>query len=153
MVCNYNSLMRMEKDKFSLVEKVREAEEKEDTPLTISIGIAHDFPDIAKLNDMANDAIDVALSRGGDQVVVSHYGQELAFFGGKSTGVENTSKVKVRSMADSVATIIRGSSNVFIMGHTDMDMDALGAALGMMAVCDWVGVPSKIVYTYLMRTL
>ncbi len=147
MVCNYNSLMRMEKDKFSLVEKVREAEEKEDTPLTISIGIAHDFPDIAKLNDMANDAIDVALSRGGDQVVVSHYGQELAFFGGNSTGVENTSKVKVRSMADSVATIIRGSSNVFIMGHTDMDMDALGAALGMMAVCDWVGVPSKIVYT------
>ena len=147
MVCNYNSLMRMEKDKFSLVEKVREAEEKEDTPLTLSIGIAHDFPDIAKLNDMANDAIDVALSRGGDQVVVSHYGQELAFFGGNSTGVENTSKVKVRSMADSVATIIRGSSNVFIMGHTDMDMDALGAALGMMAVCDWVGVPSKIVYT------
>ena len=44
MVCNYNSLARMEKDRFSLVEKVRAAEEKEDVPLTLSIGIAHDFP-------------------------------------------------------------------------------------------------------------
>ncbi|MCQ2911988.1 MAG: DHH family phosphoesterase [Bacilli bacterium] len=147
MVCNYTSLARMEKDQFSLLETVRSCSEKGEIPLTLSIGIAHDFPDIAKLNEMASDAIDVALSRGGDQVVVSHYGQELAFYGGKSTALENTSKVKVRSMADSVATIIRGSSNVYIMGHSDMDMDSLGAALGMMAICDWLKVPSKIVYT------
>lgn len=147
MVCNFTSLSRMEKDRFSILETVRSCSEKGETPLTLSIGIAHDFPDIAKLNEMASDAIDVALSRGGDQVVVSHYGQELAFYGGKSAALENTSKVKVRSMADSVATIIRGSSNVFIMGHSDMDMDSLGAALGMMAICDWLKVPSKIVYT------
>ena len=147
MVCNYTSLSHMEKDQFSILETVRACSEKGETPLTLSIGIAHDFPDIAKLNEMASDAIDVALSRGGDQVVVSHYGQELAFYGGKSAALENTSKVKVRSMADSVATIIRGSSNVFIMGHSDMDMDSLGAALGMMAICDWLKVPSKIVYT------
>jgi len=147
MVCNYTSLARMEKDQFSILESVRSCSEKGDTPLTLSIGIAHDFPDIAKLNEMASDAIDVALSRGGDQVVVSHYGQELAFYGGKTAALENTSKVKVRSMADSVATIIRGSSNVYIMGHADMDMDSLGSALGVMAICDWVGVQSKIVYT------
>ncbi len=147
MVCNYKSLSHMEKDQFSILETVRACSEKGETPLTLSIGIAHDFPDIAKLNEMASDAIDVALSRGGDQVVVSHYGQELAFYGGKSAALENTSKVKVRSMADSVSTIIRGSSNVFIMGHSDMDMDSLGAALGMMAICDHLKVPSKIVYT------
>lgn len=146
MVCNYASLARMEKDKFSLLEDIRNSNEKGETPLTLSIGIAHNFPDITKLSEMAGDAMDVALSRGGDQVVVSHYGQELAFFGGKSVALENSSKVKVRSMSDSVATIIRGASNVFIMGHNDLDMDALGAALGMMSICEWLKVPSKIVY-------
>lgn len=147
LVCNYASLSRMEKDKFSLLESIRNCGEKGETPLTLSIGIAHDFPDITKLSEMASDAMDVALSRGGDQVVVSHYGKELAFFGGKTVALENTSKVKVRSMADSVSTIIRGASNVFIMGHTDIDMDALGAALGMVSICEWLGIPSKIVYT------
>ena len=146
-VCNYSSLSKMEKDKFSLLDKVRIAQKREDVPLTLSIGLAHDFPDISKLNEMASDAISVALSRGGNQVVVSQYGHELAFYGGKSEAVEATSKVKVRSVADSVATIIKQSSNVLIMGHTDMDMDALGSALGMMAFCDWCGKNSRIVYS------
>ena len=146
-VCNFASLNKMEKDHFSLLDKVRVAQSGEDVPLTLSIGFSHDFPDISKLNEMASDAISVALSRGGNQVVVSRYGHELAFYGGKSEAVETTSKVKVRSVADSVSTIIKQSSNVFIMGHNDMDMDALGSSLGMMAICDWCGKPSKIVYS------
>ncbi len=146
-VCNYSSLAKMEKDHFSILDKVRVAQSGEDVPLTLSIGFSHDFPDISKLNEMASDAISVALSRGGNQVVVSRYGHELAFYGGKSEAVETTSKVKVRSVADSVSTIIKQSSNVLIMGHSDMDMDALGSSLGMMAFCDWCGKPSKIVYS------
>ncbi len=146
-VCNFTSLNKMEKDHFSLLDKVRVAQSGEDVPLTLSIGFSHDFPDISKLNEMASDAIAVALSRGGNQVVVSRYGHELAFYGGKSEAVETTSKVKVRSVADSVSTIIKQSSNVLIMGHNDMDMDALGSSLGMMAICDWCGKPSKIVYS------
>ncbi len=146
-VCNFASLNKMEKDHFSLLDKVRIAQSGEDVPLTLSIGFSHDFPDISKLNEMASDAISVALSRGGNQVVVSRYGHELAFYGGKSEAVETTSKVKVRSVADSVSTIIKQSSNVLIMGHNDMDMDALGSSLGMMAICDWCGKPSKIVYS------
>ena len=146
-VCNFSSLAKMEKDRFSLLDKVRVAQSGEDVPLTLSIGFSHDFPDISKLNEMASDAISVALSRGGNQVVVSRYGHELAFYGGKSEAVEATSRVKVRSVADSVSTIIKQSSNVLIMGHSDMDMDALGSSLGMMAFCDWCGKPSKIVYT------
>ncbi len=146
-VCNFASLNKMEKDHFSLLDKVRVAQSGEDVPLTLSIGFSHDFPDISKLNEMASDAISVALSRGGNQVVVSRYGHELAFYGGKSEAVETTSKVKVRSVADSVSTIIKQSSNVLIMGHNDMDMDALGSSLGMMAICDWCGKPSKIVYS------
>jgi c-di-AMP phosphodiesterase-like protein len=145
-VCNYASLQKMEDDKFSILEKVRQAGAKDDNPLTLSIGFAHDFPDVGKLNDMATNALDVALSRGGDQAVVSQYGAELRFFGGKTAAVETTSKVRVRSVADSVISLIKSSSNVFIMGHQDMDMDALGASLGIMSLCDWCNKPSRIIY-------
>jgi cyclic-di-AMP phosphodiesterase len=145
-VCDHGSLQKMEDDKFSILEKVRQAGSKLDNPLTLSIGYAHDFPDVSKLNEMATNALDVALSRGGDQAVVSQYGSELRFFGGKTAAVETTSKVKVRSVADSIVSLIKSSSNVYIMGHQDMDMDSLGAALGVVAICDWCGRPSKIIY-------
>ncbi|MFA7700931.1 MAG: DHH family phosphoesterase, partial [Bacilli bacterium] len=145
-LCNYTSLMRMKKDRFSLLEKVRELGAKEETPPTLSIGLAHDFPDVIKLNEMAGNAIDIAMSRGGDQVVVSKYGDELIFFGGKSEAQEKRNKVKVRVMADSVLSLIKNSSNVIIMGHTAMDMDALGACLGMRAICEYCNKSSHIVY-------
>ncbi|HPM07272.1 MAG TPA: DHH family phosphoesterase [Bacilli bacterium] len=145
-LCNYSSLSRMKKDRFSLLEKVRELGAKEETPPTLSIGLAHDFPDVVKLNEMAGNAIDIAMSRGGDQVVVSKYGDELIFFGGKSEAQEKRNKVKVRVMADSVLSLIKNSSNVIIMGHTAMDMDALGACLGMRAICEYCNKSSHIVY-------
>ncbi len=146
MVCNYESLQKMMADKFSLLETIHKIGEKEDTPPTLSIGIAHDFPDVVKLNEMANSAIEIAMSRGGDQVVVSRYGQDLVFFGGKSEAQENRNKVKVRVMADSVISLIKNSSNVLIMGHTMADMDAIGACLGMKAICEYCSKPSLIVY-------
>lgn len=145
-LCNFTSLQRMKKDRFSLLEKVRELGAKEETPPTLSIGLAHDFPDVIKLNEMAGNAIDIAMSRGGDQVVVSKYGDELIFFGGKSEAQEKRNKVKVRVMADSVLSLIKNSSNVIIMGHTAMDTDALGACLGMRAICEYCNKSSHIVY-------
>lgn len=145
-VCNYNSLYKLEQDGFSVLEKVRLAGKGEENPLTLSIGFAHDFPDVGKLNEMSTSAVDVALSRGGDQAVVSQYGAELKFFGGKTAAFESTSKVKVRSIADSLISLIKSSSNVYIMGHTDMDMDALGSCLGVMAICDWCKKRSRIIY-------
>ncbi len=145
-VCNFNALAQMEKDGFSVMEKVRAVQDKEDIPLTLSIGFAHDFPDVGKLYEMTEGAIDTALARGGDQAVVSQHGKELRFFGGKSVAIENTSKVKVRSMVGGLAKLIEDSSGVFIMGHADMDMDALGSCLGIKAICDWCGKNSKIVY-------
>ena len=146
MICNYESLKKMIDDKFSILETIHKIGEKEDTPPTLSIGIAHDFPDVVKLNEMANSAIEIAMSRGGDQVVVSRYGQDLMFFGGKSEAQENRNKVKVRVMADSVISLIKNSSNVLIMGHTMADMDAIGACLGMKAICEYCGKPSSIIY-------
>ncbi len=145
-VCNFNALDQMEKDGFSIMTKVRAVQDKEDTPLTLSIGFAHDFPDVGKLYEMTEGAIDTALARGGDQAVVSQYGKELRFFGGKSAAVENSSKVKVRSLTGGLTRIINDSSMVYIMGHTEMDMDALGSCLGIKAICEYCNKPAKIVY-------
>ncbi len=146
LVCNFESLQKMENDKFSLLEKIHLIGENEDTPPTLSMAFAHDIPDINKLNEMTNAAIEIAMSRGGDQVVVSPYGQSLKFYGGKVEAQESRNKVKVRVMADSVLSLIRNSSNVIIMGHAVADMDAIGACLGMKSVCDYCKKPVKIVY-------
>ena len=146
ILCTNESLKSMINDKFSLLTRIHEIGEKEQTPPTLSIGIAYDFPDVVKLNEMANSAIEIAMSRGGDQVVVSQYGQDLVFFGGKSEAQENHNKVKVRVMADSVISLIKNSKNILIMGHAMTDMDSLGACLGMKAMCDYCNKPANILY-------
>ena len=146
IICNFESLEKMIADKFSLLDKIHEIGEKEATPPTLSIGIAYDYPDVVKLNDMSVSALEIATSRGGDQVVVSQYGQDLTFFGGKSEAQENHNKVRVRVMGDAVISLIRNSASVIIMGHSMLDMDAFGACLGIKAICDTLGKQSKIVY-------
>ena len=145
MLCNYDAYMKMRNDNFSIVDKVRQVSFGEDIPLTLSIGIARDFPDVVKLNELANAALNIAMSRGGDQVVVSVYGKEMEFYGGKTEAQEKRSRVKIRVLADSLINLIKNSSNVLIMGHTNMDMDALGSCLGIKAICDRVNTPSKVV--------
>lgn len=147
-LCNYESLARMKKDNFSLLDRVRKLTKDSELNITLSIGFAHDFPDdVVKLNEMASNAIDIAISRGGDQVVVNQYGEELAFYGGLTQVQERRNKVKVRSLADGLIGLIKNASNVIIMSHTDMDLDALGSALGVKALVDSVGKPVKIIYT------
>lgn len=145
-VCAYESLKKMENDKFSLLDHVRQESNNDRSRLTLSIGFAYNFPDIPKLNEMANKALDTCLARGGDQVVVSEYGADLRYFGGKTAAVENTSRVKLRSIANSLTELIKKSTNVYVMGHMDADMDALGACLGVLAMCEWAEKKCQIVY-------
>lgn len=145
-VCNYTSLFKMEQDKFSILDSVKKIEFHDEIKPTLSIGFAHDFPDVTKLNEMASNAIEIAMSRGGDQAVVSKYGSELEYFGGKSNAIESTNKVKVREFSNALMTLIRKSSNVIIMGHTNMDMDALGSSLGVLEICNYCGKNGHVVY-------
>lgn len=145
MLCNYDAFHKMQEDHFSIVDKVRNVSFGEDIPLTLSIGIARDFPDVVKLNELASAALAIAMSRGGDQVVVSAYGKEMEFYGGKTEAQEKRSRVKIRVLADSLINLIKNASNVLIMGHTNMDMDALGSCLGVKAICDRVETPAKLV--------
>ena len=145
MLCNYEAYSKMKDDNFSIVDKVRSISFGGDVPLTLSIGIARDFPDVVKLNELANAALEIAMSRGGDQVVVSVYGKEMEFYGGKTEAQEKRSRVKTRVLADSLINLIKGASNVLIMGHTNMDMDALGSCLGVKAICERLKIPARLV--------
>ena len=145
MLCNYEAYSKMKDDNFSIVDKVRSVSFGEDIPLTLSIGIARDFPDVVKLNELASAALDIAMSRGGDQVVVSVYGKEMEFYGGKTEAQEKRSRVKIRVLADSLINLIKNASNVLVMGHTNMDMDALGSCLGVKAICERLKIPAQLV--------
>lgn len=145
LLCNYDSFCKIREDGFSILDKAREVSKDADTPLTLSIGIAYDFPDVVKLNEMASTALDIAMSRGGDQAVISAYGSEMEFIGGKTDATEKRNRVKTRVLADSLISLIKSASNVLIMGHTQMDMDALGAALGTQAICNRLGIRNRIV--------
>ena len=145
ILCNYHSLEEMKADDFSIVDKVRRIGYEEGSPLTLSIGIAHEFPDVIKLNELAAQALDIARSRGGDQVALSAYGSDMEFFGGRTEAQEKRNRVQIRVLADSLIGLIKASKKVLIMGHTQMDMDALGACLGVKAICNRVKIQSKVV--------
>lgn len=145
IICNFDSFSSVKADNFSIVDKVRKISSTGGVPLTLSIGFAHDFPDVNKLNELALSALDIAMTRGGDQVVVSKYGHDMEFFGGKSEAQEKRSRVQMRVYADSLIGLIKNASNILIMGHTNMDMDAFGACLGIKAMCDRLNKGSKLV--------
>ena len=143
---NYEQYEKMVADRFSLINEVREENSDEEYELTLSIGISIGLNDVVKLNELATSALDVALSRGGDQVVISPYGENLIFIGGRSEAKVKRNRVKIRVLSRSIETLIKDSSNVLIMGHKDMDLDALGSALGLYYFSKECGKQTKIIY-------
>ena len=101
--------------------------------VTISIGIGNGCDSLVESEQNAKKALDMALGRGGDQVVVNEKG-EYAFFGGVSEGIEKLSKVRTRIIANSIQKVVAESDKVFIMGHCFADMDCVGASVGLQPV-------------------
>lgn len=145
VVCTRASYEKVLADNFSLIEEVRN-DVDDDNELTLSIGFAVGSNDFIKLNELASSSLDVALSRGGDQVVISPYGENLIFIGGKTEAKSRQNRVKIRVLSKSLHALISDASNVFIMGHTDMDMDALGAALGVVSIVKSANKDALIIY-------
>lgn len=129
------------KDKFKLIDDVRKTFPDS---FTLSIGVAYGFPDYAKLAELASNALDVALSRGGDQTVIQPFSQQMIFIGGKTELLPSRNRVKIRTLSNSFLTILQDYSNVIIMGHTNTDFDAIGSCLGVYLLCKYVNIPAKI---------
>ena len=117
-------------DKFSVLDAIRDIKVGEGVYPTLSIGMGKDADGIPELYKNATLSLEMALSRGGDQAVVRNR-SDFAFYGGRSKTTEKRTKVKSRVMANALSELMADAGEVYIMGHSFADMDALGAAAGV----------------------
>ena len=137
-------LQHFKEDKFSVLDSVREVLGANNVPATLSIGIGQDGETLEELAQYASQSIDMALSRGGDQVVIKNH-HNFEFYGGRAKELEKRTKVKSRVMANALGSLIADSSKLFVMGHTVPDLDAFGACVGVCAIARKLGVPYYII--------
>ncbi len=129
---------------FSVLDEVRSIQSRSGVMATLSIGIGKGGESFAECFHFAGVALDMALSRGGDQAVIKER-YEFEFYGGLSKELEKRTKVKSRVVANALMQLIRESSRVMIMGHQSSDMDSVGAAVGMACAVRAHGKPVNIV--------
>lgn len=138
------NLQRMIRDKFSVLEDVRRfTYEGKNTDISLSIGIGKS-DDLIEANTFARQALDMAQSRGGDQVAIKK-DTEYVFYGGVSAGFEKRNKVRTRLIAKTIAEIISDCDNVLIMGHRFSDFDSFGSCIGMLSIVDHFQKPAHII--------
>ena len=130
--------------RFDVLDAVREVVAGEGVAATLSIGVGRDADSFETLFKNASVALEMALSRGGDQAVVKDK-LNFEFYGGRSKATEKRTKVKSRVMANALAEIIDEAKQVYVMGHSYADMDALGAAAGVCAIVRKRGKKCRIV--------
>ena len=118
------------KARFAILDMVRGFSGDEGVQVTLSIGVGRLAGTLAEGEEMAAQALDMALGRGGDQAAVCT-AEGFSFFGGVSRGVEKRSKVKSRIIAAALKDLMGQSTNVLVMGHKSSDLDSLGASIGM----------------------
>ena len=120
-------------EKFAVLDSIRAVKVAEGLNPTLSIGVGKDTDSIAELYKGANLSLEMALSRGGDQAVVRTR-QDFSFYGGRTKTAEKRTKVKSRVMANALGELMEDAKQIYIMGHSYADMDALGAAAGLMCI-------------------
>lgn len=144
LILNRLTLKNLEATRFDVLDDVRELTEEHKIPMTISMGLATEGNRLIELGQMAQASLDMALGRGGDQVAV-RIGPKLSFYGGRSNAVEKRTRVRARVIAHALRDLIKESDKVIIMGHRIPDMDAIGAAIGVLKAVDTVGKEGFIV--------
>ena len=127
-------LKRAIDDKFSLLEDIHEITNPSGVAASISFGLGVDAESFEEGYDFAALSIEMALSRGGDQAVIKDR-LNFNFYGGRTKEADHRSKVRSRVTANSMMELIGQSSKVFIMGHKNADLDAVGAAMGIACLC------------------
>ena len=135
---------KLQEERFSVLDRVREIPTEDGVAPTLSIGVGRDADTLEALLKNAQVSMEMALSRGGDQAVVKD-NVNFEFFGGRTKTSEKRTKVKSRVMANALQELMKDAKNIYIMGHKYADMDAVGAAAGLMAAARKLGKKAQIV--------
>lgn len=145
LLTHMHDLAKMEEDKFSILDKVRTESSRKNMPLTLSIGIAFGSESLNEIADQAQSNLDLALGRGGDQVVVKQSGHEAHFYGGKSNPMEKRTRVRARMVSQALVELFKSVDHVFVQGHRNPDLDAIGSAIGIVKIARIHGVKASVV--------
>lgn len=145
-------LAKLQGDKFSLLDDIRGINAGNDTPVTISMGIGIQAATFRKRQEYSRSAMDLALARGGDQVVIKTK-DNLLYYGGKSIQQEKNTRVKARVKAQALRDSIQNADKVVIMGHRLPDVDAIGGAIGIYRIAHSLEKPAKIVVNQVTSSL
>lgn len=123
-------LEKMENNKFTILDEMKEFETEEGMPITLTIAISNEGESNYEKYESALEAMDIALGRGGDQAVIRKEGK-YNFFGGKTQEVEKRTKVKARVISHALEELIKKADKVIVMGHLNGDIDSIGSSLGI----------------------
>lgn len=138
------ALEEFERKRFDIMDRIREIKTPGNQIPTLSIGVGADTNSFVKGEETARAALDMALSRGGDQAAVKHAGGYF-FYGGRNSGGVRRTRVKSRVIANALAEHLRSARTMLILGHVFGDMDCLGAAVGMARIAKERAIVPRIV--------
>ena len=144
LILSARELRKMEETKFDILDEVRNIQVGNELPVTISIGIGNNLNELTGSKEDARIAFDLAQGRGGDQAIIK-FNDKYTFYGGKTKEVEKSARVKVRIKAYAFKELLHEADKVIIMGHKNMDMDCLGAAMGVYRGAAIFGKKAQIV--------
>ena len=135
---------KVKEDKFSILDKVKDIQTKENVQITLSIAVSNDGMTDKEKYKSAQAAMDVVLGRGGDQAVIRE-NEIYKFYGGRAQEVEKRTKVKARVVAHALENLIKDASKVMIMGHTNPDIDSMGSSMGIYRLAKSLGKKAYII--------
>ncbi len=137
-------LEKVKEDKFSVLDKVKDIKTKENVQITLSIAISTDGSTDKDKYKSSQEAMDVVLGRGGDQAVIRE-NEIYKFYGGRTQEVERRTKVKARVVAHALENLIKNSTKIMIMGHTNPDIDSMGSSMGIYRLAKSLGKKAYII--------
>ncbi len=148
-VVEYLALEKAIEGKFAVLDRIRQIVSKNGIPVTLSIGVAvadknPTEQSMTELGKQAQERLNAALARGGDQVAINIDGKPQ-YFGGRTKAVEKHNRVRARVMANSIREHMEGADEIFIMGHNREDFDAFGAAIGVAVMALHLKKPVHVV--------
>ncbi|GIN07572.1 cyclic-di-AMP phosphodiesterase GdpP [Shouchella clausii] len=135
-VMNHKTLLLLEENRFELLDDIRERTAREKVPITLSIGVGTEETSLKQLGALAQSSLDLALGRGGDQVAIKKKNGRVRFYGGKTNAMEKRTRVRARVISHALRDFVKESERVIVMGHQRPDMDAIGAAIGVLKIAD-----------------
>lgn len=145
-IMNLKILQELEKSKFEILDEVRELiSDNKNVPLTLSVGVGVGAEALPDLGALAQSSVDLALGRGGDQVVIKEESGKVRFYGGKTNPMEKRTRVRARVISHALKELVQESDQVLIMGHKSPDMDSIGAAIGILKIAQANDVDGFIV--------